>query len=82
MRSTMNDKDKLADKIDSIDKENIENTLKEALEWLDHNQNADKDDFDDKLKEVEAVCNPVIKQVYENSSAADSQDGEEPNDEL
>ncbi|KAK3200297.1 hypothetical protein Dsin_023712 [Dipteronia sinensis] len=81
MRSTMNDKDKLADKIDSNDKEKIENTLKEALEWLDDNQNADKDDFDDKLKEVEAVCNPVIKQVYEKSGSTDSQD-EEPNDEL
>lgn len=85
MKSTINDKDKLADKIDSDDKEKIESTLKEALEWLDDNQNADKDDFDEKLKEVEAVCNPVIKQVYEKSggaSSGDSQDEEEPNDEL
>lgn len=85
MRSTINEKDKLADKIDSDDKEKIESTLKEALEWLDDNQNAEKDDFDEKLKEVEAVCNPVIKQVYDKSgggsSSADSQD-EEPNDEL
>ncbi|KAH9689399.1 Heat shock 70 kDa protein BIP1 [Citrus sinensis] len=82
MRSTINDK--LADKIDSDDKERIESTLKEALEWLDDNQNAEKDDFDEKMKEVEAVCNPVIKQVYEKnggSSSADSED-EEPNDEL
>ena len=85
MKSTIGDKDKLADKIDSEDKENIETTLKEALEWLDDNQNAEKDDFDEKLKEVEAVCNPVIKQVYEKSggSSADSQEDEdEPNDEL
>ncbi|KAJ0080277.1 hypothetical protein Patl1_22534 [Pistacia atlantica] len=84
MKSTINDKDKLADKLDSDDKEKIENTLKEALEWLDDNQNAEKDDYDEKLKEVEAVCNPVIKQVYEKSgaSSAGSQDDEEPNDEL
>ncbi|CAN6575696.1 unnamed protein product [Malus baccata var. baccata] len=84
MKSTVNDKDKLADKIDSDDKEKIESTLKEALEWLDDNQNAEKDDFDEKLKEVEAVCNPVIKQVYEKSggSSGGSQDEEEPNDEL
>lgn len=85
MKSTINDKDKLADKIDSDDKEKIESTLKEALEWLDDNQNADKDDFDEKLKDVEAVCNPVTKQVYEKSGgapSADSQDEEEPNDEL
>ncbi|KAI4301770.1 hypothetical protein L6164_035017 [Bauhinia variegata] len=83
MRSTINDKDKLADKIDSDDKEKIENTLKESLEWLDDNQNAEKDDFDEKLKEVEAVCNPVIKQIYEKSGGSSStSEDEEPNDEL
>ncbi|GAY51919.1 hypothetical protein CUMW_137980 [Citrus unshiu] len=88
MRSTINEKDnhKLADKIDSDDKEKIESTLKEALEWLDDNQNAEKDDFDEKLKEVEAVCNPVIKEVYEksggSSSPADYSEDEEPDDEL
>lgn len=81
MRSSMGDK--FADKIDSDDKEKIESTLKEALEWLDDNQNAEKEEFGEKLKEVEAVCNPIIKQVYEKSggSSAESED-EEPNDEL
>ncbi|KAJ9131416.1 hypothetical protein P3X46_035077 [Hevea brasiliensis] len=83
MRSTVGDKDKLADKIDSDDKEKIENTLKEALDWLDDNQNEEKDDYEEKLKEVEEVCNPVIKQVYEKSggSSTDSKD-EEQYDEL
>ncbi|KAK8476407.1 hypothetical protein V6N11_075730 [Hibiscus sabdariffa] len=84
MRSSIDDKDKLADKIDSDDKEKIENTLKEALEWLDDNQNGEKEDFDEKLKEVEAVCNPIIKQVYEKSGGSSgwSADDEEPTDEL
>lgn len=85
MRSSINEKDKLADKIDTDDKEKIENTLKEALEWLDDNQNADKDDFAEKLKEVEALCNPIIRQVYEKSGASSSSSDdidEEPNDEL
>lgn len=83
MRSTIGDKDKLADKIDSDDKEKIESALKEALEWLDDNQNAEKEDFDEKLKEVEEVCNPVIKQVYEKSGGSSTgAEDEEPNDEL
>ncbi|XP_038999159.1 heat shock 70 kDa protein BIP2-like [Hibiscus syriacus] len=84
MRSSIDDMDKLADKIDSEDKEKIENTLKEALEWLDDNQNGEKEDFDEKLKEVEAVCNPIIKQVYGKSggSSSGSADDEEPTDEL
>ncbi|KAL2941026.1 Luminal-binding protein 5 [Bienertia sinuspersici] len=77
MRSTIDDKDKLADKIESDDKEKIEAALKEALEWLDDNQNAEKDDFDEKMKELEAVCNPVIKQAYEKSGGNPSADSEE-----
>jgi heat shock protein 5 len=82
MRSTINDKDKLADKIDSDDKERIETALKEALEWFDDNQNAEKDDYEEKLKEVEEVCDPVIKQVYEKSGSSADSEYEEPNDEL
>uniref|UniRef100_A0A803P8H9 Uncharacterized protein n=1 Tax=Cannabis sativa TaxID=3483 RepID=A0A803P8H9_CANSA len=62
MKNTVNDNDKLGGKISSEDKEKIENTLKEALEWLDENQSAEKEEYDVKLKEVEEVCNPVIRQ--------------------
>uniref|UniRef100_A0A0D6R089 Uncharacterized protein n=1 Tax=Araucaria cunninghamii TaxID=56994 RepID=A0A0D6R089_ARACU len=75
MKSTINEKDKLADKIDSDDKEKIENALKEALDWLDDNQSAEKEDFEEKLKEVEAVCNPIIKQVYEKTGGPSGGDG-------
>ncbi|KAG4111572.1 hypothetical protein ERO13_D13G111600v2 [Gossypium hirsutum] len=81
MRSSIDDKDKLADKIDSDEKEKIENTLREALEWLDDNQNGEKEDFDEKLKEVEADCNPIIKQVYEKSGGS-SANVDERTDEL
>eukprot|EP01018_Ginkgo_biloba_P031001 Gb_00216 [translate_table: standard] len=79
MKSTINEKDKLADKIDSDDKEKIENVLKETLDWLDENQTAEKEDFVEKLKEVEAVCNPIIKQVYEKTGggASSGEDDEE-----
>ncbi|XVF31369.1 hypothetical protein REPUB_Repub16aG0139900 [Reevesia pubescens] len=85
MGSSIDDKDKLGDKIKSDDKEKIETTLKEALEWLDDNQNGEKEDFEEKLKEVEAVCNPIIKQVYEKSGgsgSAGSSEDDEPTDEL
>lgn len=35
MKSNINENDKLADKLDSNDKENIKNALEEALKWLD-----------------------------------------------
>ncbi|KAH0658475.1 hypothetical protein KY289_027223 [Solanum tuberosum] len=62
----INDQDKLADKLDSNEKEKIETATKEALEWLDDNQSAEKEDYDEKLKEVEAVCNPIIRGLVEH----------------
>lgn len=67
MKNQINDKDKLADKLESDEKEKIETAVKEALEWLDDNQTAEKEDYEEKLKEVEAVCNPIITAVYQRS---------------
>ena len=82
MKNQVNDKDKLADKLEADEKEKIETAVKEALEWLDDNQSAEKEDYEEKLKEVEAVCNPIITSVYQRSGAADGGDDDDSNDEL
>ncbi|RZS13295.1 hypothetical protein BHM03_00044874 [Ensete ventricosum] len=83
MKNTISDKDKLADKIESEEKEKIEAALKDALEWLDDNQNGEKEDYDEKLKEVEAVCNPIISDVYQKSGGAPGGgDDDDAHDEL
>merc|ERR1712023_266835 len=50
---------------DKKDKETIEETVKEALEWLDDNQEAEKEEFEAKQKEVEQIANPIIQKVYQ-----------------
>lgn len=88
MRNQINDKDKLADKLEADEKEKIETATKEALEWMDENQTAEKEDYDEKLKEVEAVCNPIITSVYQRSggapggNAAEEEEDEDGHDEL
>lgn len=87
MKNQVNDKDKLVDKLDSDEKEKIKEAVKEALEWLDDNQDAETDDYQEKLKEVEAVCNPIISAVYQRSGAApggesDGSEDDDSNDEL
>lgn len=83
-----NGKDNFADKLESDEKEKIEAAVKEALEWLDENQSAEKEDYDEKLKEVEAVCNPIITAVYQRSGGApgagstDDAEDNEDHDEL
>ncbi|XP_026190337.1 endoplasmic reticulum chaperone BiP [Cyclospora cayetanensis] len=64
MKSTVEDKDKLADKIEDDDKKTIMDKITEANEWLVANPEADGEELRDKLKEVEGVCNPIISKVY------------------
>lgn len=47
----------------------IDSFLK-VISWLDSNTMAEKDEFDDKRKELEGVCNPIITKLYESSGAA------------
>ncbi|KAK8538227.1 hypothetical protein V6N12_044362 [Hibiscus sabdariffa] len=86
MKNQINDKDKLADKLEADEKEKVETAVKEALEWLDDNQSAEKEDYEEKLKEVEAVCNPIITAVYQRSGGAPgggaTEEDEDSHDEL
>merc|ERR1711982_102453 len=63
MRNTLSD-DKLKDKFESGDKEKIEAAVQEALDWLDKNQLAEKDEFEARQKELEGVVNPIMMKVY------------------
>ena len=67
MKNTIGDADKLADKLEAEDKATIEAAIKETLEWLDENQAAEKEDYEEKLKEVEGICNPIVSKVYAKS---------------
>eukprot|EP00922_Rhytidocystis_sp_ex-Travisia-forbesii_P072248 GHVS01107733.1.p1 GENE.GHVS01107733.1~~GHVS01107733.1.p1 ORF type:complete len:673 (+),score=157.79 GHVS01107733.1:122-2140(+) len=64
MKSTVEDKDKLADKIEEDDKSTILEAVKDAEEWLSNNPDASSDDIRDKNKEVENICNPIISKLY------------------
>merc|ERR1719222_382372 len=68
MKSTLND-EKLKDKISEDEKRAISSKCDEAVKWLDSNQLAEVDEFQDKQKEVEAVCNPIITKLYQQDEA-------------
>ena len=55
--------------------------INEALDWLDENQEAEKDEFEAKRKEVEEVANPIIKKVYASTGGdAGGAQGEDDED--
>merc|ERR1712023_380126 len=80
MKNSVEDKEKLADKIDEEDKSKIKDALSDAQDWLNANQDAEKDYFEDKLKELQSVCDPIIQKVYQaaggQGGAGDSSDEE------
>jgi hypothetical protein len=59
MRNAVNDT-KISDKLPEEDKKKVLDAIHECMEWLDKNQLAEKDEFDDKLKELEQLCNPIM----------------------
>ncbi|XP_027121874.1 heat shock 70 kDa protein [Coffea eugenioides] len=66
MKNTVRD-EKFAGKLDPSDKQKIEKAIDEAIEWLDGNQLAEVDEFEDKQKELEALCNPIIAKMYQGA---------------
>ena len=69
MKQTMED-DKLKDKISEEDKKEVVDKCNEVLSWLESNQTAEKDEFEDKQKELEKIYNPVITKVYQAAGGA------------
>jgi L1 cell adhesion molecule like protein len=60
MRNTLND-EKMADKVPADDKAKIEAAISETTTWLDANQNAEKEEFEAKQKELEAIVTPILQ---------------------
>ena len=81
MRNTIEDKEKLADKLDEEDKESIQEALKDAQEWLDQNPDADKEDYEEHLKDLQAVCDPIISKVYQEHGGPSADFEDEDDDE-
>ena len=64
MRNTIKD-EKIGSKLSAGDKKTIEDAIDQAISWLDNNQLAEVDEFEDKMKELEGVCNPIIAKMYQ-----------------
>ncbi|CAL6302945.1 unnamed protein product [Bathycoccus prasinos] len=82
MKNTVSDSDKLGDKLEESDKSTIEDAVKEVLEWLDENQEADTEEYEEKLKEIEGICNPIVSQAYQEGASDDAHEDIDDHDEL
>jgi len=63
MKSTVED-DKVKDKIPEEDRKTVLDKCNDVVRWLDANQLAEKEEFEDKQKDLEKVCSPIITKMY------------------
>merc|ERR1712177_153348 len=84
LKNTLNDEEKgVGDKISAGDKKDLEDTIDEALDWLEDNPEADTDEYDAKRKEVENIANPIMRNVYgAGAGGAEDDMGDFGDDEL
>jgi len=87
VRNTINDDDKVKDKLDEDEKKQVQDEVKAMTEWMDENPNAEKEEYEEKQKEFEKLVNPIFSKLYQGGGAGaggdDADDEEMPDhDEL
>merc|ERR1712079_166566 len=74
MKSTVED-NKFKDKISEADRKNIIDKCNDTISWLEQNQMAEIDEYKDKQKEVETLCNPIISKLYQQNQGTANEMG-------
>jgi heat shock 70kDa protein 1/2/6/8 len=59
--------EKFKDKISESDRKTLNDAIKVTQTWLDANEHAEKDELENKQKEVESQCGPIIARAYQAS---------------
>jgi len=58
-----------ADKINETEKQQVLDKCNENLKWLDNNALADKEEYEDRLKELEKECQPIMMKMHGGGGA-------------
>merc|ERR1712121_483691 len=69
------DDEKQKDKISEDDMKKINDKCDEAIKWLAANKLAEVEEFNDKQKEIEGVCNPIITKLYQGAGGTPDMGG-------
>ena len=61
------------DKLGNEDKSKVNQEVDEALKWLDSNQLAEKEEYEDKYQQLQKVCTPIMAKLHEAASSQQDQ---------
>lgn len=51
------------------DKKQLEDIIGDTIKWLDANQQASKEEFEEKYKEMESKCVPIVSKLYQSAGS-------------
>ena len=63
LRNTLSD-EKVDEKLDAGDKEKLKAEIDRIVGWLDDNQQATREEYEEHQKELEGVANPIMMKFY------------------
>jgi len=69
MKNTIGE-DKFKAAIDEAERKMMETKVDETTSWLEHAENATKEEFESMQKDLEAICNPIITKMYQANGGA------------
>eukprot|EP00794_Sanderia_malayensis_P002996 gene2996-3454_t len=70
LKGTLDDKS-VASKLSDSDKQMVTARCKEALDWLDSNQSAEKEEFEFQKKELERALQPIMMKLHHSGGGQD-----------
>ena len=81
LKNTLED-DGTEGNISAVDKKDLQDILEEALDWMEENADAEKDECLGKQKEIENLANPIMRNLYSGRDDNGGDDMDFGDDEL
>jgi L1 cell adhesion molecule like protein len=75
LRNTLQD-EKVADKIDAADKENLKKVIDEKIKWMNESAEASKEEYDSHLSDLEDIARPIMLKLHDNGGTPGGMPGE------
>ncbi|KAI2611482.1 heat shock protein 70 family [Hypoxylon fragiforme] len=77
LRNTLSDS-KVDEKLEAGDKEKLKTEIDTVVSWLDENQQATREEYEEKQKELEGIANPIMMKFYGSAGGAGGMPGGMP----
>lgn len=80
LKNQLNDESSLGGKLDEDDKETLSDAVSDVLEWLDDNDEASAEEFDEKYESLSKIAQPITSKLY-GAAGADEFGDDDADDE-